>query len=401
MGLADIIIVSFILLAMVGVTLVYTKRDSQLSPYKPIILLGAMLWFVYGLFHVELTESLFSIKQADAVRHVRVGKELAFSMEYGQWGDVWRHAQKLGNKAFQAYLGVFYYITSTGGISTALVNVFLAFWGSLALVHMIICMTAPSCIPGLRLMLLIFMPSLVFWTTANIKEGIMFWCICNIFVASNPHRKKKGIAVIVLAIISIIVGAILRPHVILIWLAAIFGILMWRRGGKIWAVLLMFMTYPILLVLDQMTGFGMSVDGALDVMNRNAYHIQKITTSSGISSSATGSVMLFSGFAVLFLRPYPWEVISFAQMVTAIETWVVFLTIIFLWIKLGPKLRRKARQMLIVRISILVCLLFCVLFSRLSNIGLVARQRLQLLPAVIVLIAVPWLLLRQPKKDIQ
>lgn len=91
--------------------------------------------------------------------------------------------------------------------------------------------------------------------------------------------------------------------------------------------------------------------------------------------------------SVLF-RPYLWEASSPATVISAAEGAAVALIILFSWRRLlrwpGSAWRRP---ILIYALSYL--LMFVVAFSSIGNAGILARQRVQLLPLLFLALAVP------------
>ena len=83
------------------------------------------------------------------------------------------------------------------------------------------------------------------------------------------------------------------------------------------------------------------------------------------------------------------------------ETWAMFLGIAYMWWTMGPALRRKATRMPEVWIALLASIVFCVFFARIGNVGLMVRQRLHALPAVLTLLAIPWLLRQEAIAGLQ
>jgi hypothetical protein len=95
----------------------------------------------------------------------------------------------------------------------------------------------------------------------------------------------------------------------------------------------------------------------------------------------------YAALSVLF-RPFPWEAGNAQALATALEGLVLMAIFIFSLPRL-LRVPRFAVRAPYVTFALAYTGLFVLAFSAIGNFGLLARQRTQLLPFVLVLIAIP------------
>ena len=90
---------------------------------------------------------------------------------------------------------------------------------------------------------------------------------------------------------------------------------------------------------------------------------------------------------VLF-RPFPFEASNMQTLVASVECFALMVMFVRSW----PRLVRLPRLFVshsYVAFTIVYTLVFCWAFSNINNIGILTRERVQVLPFVLVLLAVP------------
>ena len=106
---------------------------------------------------------------------------------------------------------------------------------------------------------------------------------------------------------------------------------------------------------------------------------------SKIGYGSEGAIFFLSGFTSIFFRPFPWEIRSLRVLISSAETWAVTILLIYGWLRLTPFERKLALKTPAIQAAILVCMVFSVFFTYLPNEGLMVRQRVQMIPALLVL----------------
>lgn len=384
----DALIFLLVLLSIPVLVTVYMPPESPLRRHVPWVMLIAYLWLVYAVFHVGLTEHIFGLAQADAVGHRRIGLKIARNIELGRRG-YHPGGTTLGNSAFQLYLGVVYYLTGSRGLAPILLHMMFALWGSLQLAALLVSGHESRRVPGPLVALLLFTPSVVFWCTTNLKEGFMYWATCSVFSAAAPEGTGRGR--LPLLLLGTLVGGLFRPHMMIVWLAALLVVGLLRRGYRVYAVVAMVLIPVLTIALDRMTGFGMTVSGAVGYMETHYRNIAGGSGGSNIYFQGGRPMPIISGLATLFLRPFLWEVRSFAQAAASLEILLMTGMMAYLWLTIPAERRGEVLGAPAVRVALIVCLLFCIMLPWMGNEGLLVRQRVHAIAALLALIAVPWL----------
>lgn len=252
--------------------------------------------------------------------------------------------------------------------------------------------------------LIFFWPSVLFWPSAIGKEAWMILCLgLASWGAANVYRHlANGFPLLATGILG---SAMPRPHIAIVVLAAVaFGFVVAslfgagageRRGvnagfvtkvaGMVFILIAGALLAPkvaTFLQIDDVGGSGFS--DSLEAVQQRTSGGGSDFTSAEISSPLDYPWALVT---VLF-RPFPYEVASAATLISAVEG-------LLLLGLMAYSLRQVARiPALLVRNAYVAyaaafTFMFVYVFAFISNFGILARQRTQLLPFLFVLIALP------------
>jgi hypothetical protein len=113
----------------------------------------------------------------------------------------------------------------------------------------------------------------------------------------------------------------------------------------------------------------------------------RISDDAGPSVSLSPLGLPMAVVTVLF-RPFPFEASNLQNLVQSVECFALLVVFIRSW----PRLRQVPR--LFVRrpymaFTVVYTLLFCWAFSSINNMGILSRERVQVLPLVLVLLVIP------------
>lgn len=243
--------------------------------------------------------------------------------------------------------------------------------------------------------LLFFLPSLVYWPSSIGKDAWMaFGLGLAAYGMARLLARRHGAFVFITAGAWALVSV--RPHVaILLTIGLIVGYVLRR-------------TRPGLGTLSKAVGLVVVVAIAIIVAGRfqATFKLEDLTSESAetvLEGTAERTSMGGSEFSarpvrtpldlplatvtVLF-RPLPFEVRN-AQMAVAALEGVILLVLFF---RSGSRLRRVHREILstpYVAAAVSYTLAFIVAFSSIGNFGILVRQRVQVLPFLLVLLAIP------------
>lgn len=247
-------------------------------------------------------------------------------------------------------------------------------------------------------LLIFFWPSVVFWPSAIGKEA---WMIFSLGLASLGaallfRHRPGGIVVLALGITG---AAMPRPHIAIVVLAAaaigFFVAASFGGGGgavngfatRVLGVLFLLVAGALLapkvatfLNIDDVGGSGFS-DSLTETQRR---------TSQGGSAFAAPEINTpldypWALVTVLF-RPFPYEVSSFATLISALEG-LLLMGLMAISARRIARLPASLIQDAYVAYAAAFTFMFVYVFAFIGNFGILARQRVQLLPFLFVLIA--------------
>lgn len=244
--------------------------------------------------------------------------------------------------------------------------------------------------------LLFFLPSIAFWPSSIGKEawmtlglGLVAYGAATL-LAGRPSRAALAA--------GLAATGFVRPHVTLLAFAALAVAYLLRRSrrlpllgpvGKLVGVLAL--AGIGVFIVGQVEGFlgverldEQSVDAVLDETNeRSAQGSSEFT-----APDARDVVNLPWATVTVLFRPFPNEAHNGQALATALEgSFLLVLTA--LSFRRLPALPRDAWRNPYLIFAIAFALLFVIAFSNVANFGIIARQRVQILPFVVALLSVP------------
>jgi hypothetical protein len=380
-------------IALLSVTVpVLVNRYLSGPRFSPLVrrwaMAGGILWMLYAAFSELIADSFMGVPWMDAWYHDYWARQLLEGINRGDWNRFWDHFQT-GNHAYHCYITLLYYTGASIYTPTA-INGWLAFWAGLILAYHF---GAFCPFPKDRLFLLfwtVFCPSVLFWCTINLKESIMYWAVANVLAVSFVQKGKNYSAPrIVLTGVSILAGAMLRPHIVVGWILAVAGVNILQRGRRILAFGVLLCLPLVFVSMQRIVPVDTSQE-AQEIAERHFQTLQRIKDQgSKIASEEDKPVFFFSGFVSAFFRPFPWEVRSVRTVAGSLEVWTMTLLIFFAWYNLKRPERRFILRLPMIRVALLGVLWMCVLLSYYPNEGLMLRQRVQMIPGLLALAVLP------------
>jgi hypothetical protein len=140
-----------------------------------------------------------------------------------------------------------------------------------------------------------------------------------------------------------------------------------------------------------------SIQGSLTFAEQQGRVLGQVGGGSAIEYETSGPIFFVSGFVSLFFRPFPWQLGSLRMVLAFLDTWVTTALLLgsIIWM-IKPE-GRYSLKLPEVQVAILASILFCIFFSYLPNEGLMVRQRVQAVPALLTLVVLP----RWQRRDFQ
>lgn len=236
---------------------------------------------------------------------------------------------------------------------------------------------------------LFFFPSIVYWTATFGKDALMLMAIGLITYGVARRFDAKGWMTI---LVGFVLASVVRPHVGAFLSISLFvSYLMADLGQNRKIVGLKFLLFPLFLAVC--CGVVIYARSSLEVssledaqsMSDYSYKYNQVGGSAfGDSDNSMTSRLAQSPF--LMFRPFPWETNNGPAAIASCEGSLLLFLVVS---RRSPllKLVVKGRSIPLVAFTVSFFLIFSLVFSiSLSNFGLLARQRVMVLPLVLLLL---------------
>src|SRR3954464_165152 len=258
---------------------------------------------------------------------------LVFNVYHGG-ADVWGYVRKGTALAGQFYShgewSLLYPIWSNNFVLMATRDLFLLFWPSMILGMVGFSLLAfagqylayrgyeiayPNADRKLGAVVILLMPSVVFWSAAVGKDSLMMFflgLVLYAFARINRERAPKAVALLILGVAGTF---LVRPHVgVMVAVAVVLPYVLVKPRNGITGIATKVVLLPILFLIV----FYLAVGGANFVNVREASQLEPMLTkvvkanqdaaSSGFGP--TSVAMRIVGAPLMFFRPLPWEISS-------------------------------------------------------------------------------------------
>jgi hypothetical protein len=246
--------------------------------------------------------------------------------------------------------------------------------------------------------LLFFLPTLLFWPSSVGKDALMIGALGLAAAGFSATLSSYRVRNIVMAGAGLTLATLVRPHVGMLLLGSVFVAMVIGRGpkraGSRGRRLLFVGVISAVLVVGapraaQLIDVELSSDGIEDLIER-----QQTQTSQGgslVQGSAVRSLGQMPGAAIRVLfRPLPNEASSMEMLASSLEGMALILLTLALMPRMLRRLKTSIRNPWVV-VSMVYTVGFIVAFSTVLNLGILARQRAQVLPLFLALvIALGW-----------
>lgn len=298
------------------------------------------------------------------------------------------------------FTGVLYTVIGTSQVAGFVFYSWLAFWGQFFF-YRAFTAGVPEGRARSYARLLFFLPSMLFWPSSIGKEA---WMVFGLGIAAYGAAlvlSRATVRAVAITVLGVWLAAIVRPHVAGLFVLALVGASLLRRTSPELRQLA-----PVAKVLGVA---ALSVAAVYLVIRTNGFlQSQGIDTTDGVGgvlrgvgertgsggaeftpSPISGSLLHAPvGAVTVLFRPFIFEAHSVTALLSALEgTFLIGLFIArFRSVVAAVK---SIRTRPYVALCFAYCGLFIVAFSSFANFGLLARERTQLLPLLLVLFALP------------
>lgn len=376
-------------------------RRAAAAEHDPRI--AKLLWWAFGLKLLAAVPRYvvaFDLYDgsADANAYSRIGADLSRQFWNGDF-TVDLGKEVVGTGFIEILTGVVYSITGATTLGGFLVFSWMGFWG-LYLFHRAFARAVPDGDHWRYARLVLLLPSLLFWPSSIGKEawmcmglGVVAYGAARLLTAARGGLLLLGGGFGLLALV--------RPHVgALVAFAAFLAYVLRRppKGASIFAPIGKLAVVVILglglvySVAQLETFFGVD-DFNQEAVQTTFNEVRRNTGQGGsqfIEDTDTDlePTLLPSAFVNVLFRPFPWQATNAQALVAAAESAFLMALFVTSWRRIAA-----AAISILRRPYVAFCgaytLLFVFGFSAFSNAGILVRQRVQVLPFVLVLLCVP------------
>jgi hypothetical protein len=258
-------------------------------------------------------------------------------------------------------------------------------------------------------LLVLFLPSLLFWPSSIGKEALMLFCLGLVVYGGAlllaPRPKVRGVLIFGLGLGGL---SFVRPHIALmsvgaLGVAMVVGVLSGSvgqdgarlpsgRGRAIRLVALVAVLLAASFASTRVTDRFSDPDAAGGTSTQSTLAATTAQTQQGGSEFEPIAIMsptqLPLGIPSVLFRPFPWEAGSVNALIAAVEGLLLLGLFALSWRRIASFPRLAMRRPFLVFASAYV-VVFAIGFSFIANFGILARQRTQMLPMVLMLLALP------------
>lgn len=386
---------------LLDVAIIYRlARGRGGDPWLSRMLELALLARLFGTIARYSVSYVFYGGSTDAQRY-----NLYAAYQYRLWRDgllVWDPGGKQGTQWMEIITTAVYTVIGPSTLAAFFVFGSFAFWGTY-LMYRAFVLAIPDGDRQRFALLIFFLPSLLYWPSSIGKEAWLTF-----FVGVTAYGAARFFTSRSWGIVLLALGAagttLIRPHVAVLLFAALLVAQFFRpartqRGGFLakFAALGVFSLAAYVLASQSATFLGI-----------DDFSYQAVADSVGVAGeqasqggSAFTPVSLSSPFGIpiavvtVLFRPFPFETTNPAMLVQSTEG-LVLMILVVRWRPRIATCVTMVRSNPFVSFCVVYVGAFIIAFAGFGNFGILARQRVLMLPFFLVLLALPRVL---PARD--
>jgi hypothetical protein len=335
---------------------------------------------------------------ADAMAYHDYGERLAMSFRAGEFHT---GLESLSDTNFiRFFTGVLYTVTGPSIHAGFLLYAWLAFWGTFYM-YRAFTVAIPDGNKLSYARLLFFLPSMLYWPSSIGKEAWMLFALgLTAFGTARllTGRPWRGLAV---AGTGLYLAMLVRPHVAgIAGMGLVVAYLFARPPRRLGA------TGPVVKALALVALVGLAVlmlgktqsylldkgidpaEGVNSVLAESARRTGQGGSSFAAQSAVSSPVKLPLAAVTILFRPFLFEAHNAQVAVTALESTLLLCLTISRRRSVWQAIRHPRRRPYVAFVVVYMTA-FVFAFSTIANFGILARERTQLLPFFMVLLAIP------------
>jgi hypothetical protein len=255
-----------------------------------------------------------------------------------------------------------------------------------------------------------FFPTVCFWSSGLLKDSLTFGALGFLFSAiyNVMILQKNFVSSIIKAIIAVYILYVIKPYIMLAFIPALLLLIFTRWSDKVQSRQLKRLAFSLMIIVGLLGGallyVNLTSEGALgqykaevifDAIDRqrNVFETANVRDRSG-SNFDLGSespVLAFPlGVIASYFRPFLWEIRNPVMALSALESLLCSLLVIFLFVKVGFF---RAIKIVFSNPFTIFCLVFSLLFggavgTSTGNFGSLVRYKIPGLPFFLLLILI-------------
>jgi hypothetical protein len=325
----------------------------------------------------------------DAVAYHGKGQEVAGLLLAGQWSQInWR----VGTAAMDCLVG-FVYVPFGANIYGMYFISALFGLGGLVLFIRAFSISQPPLAAKNYAALLVFLPSFALWSSTMGKDSIVSLGLGMSSYGYAVWHGKKRVGALLHILAGIAIVGVIRPHIaFLVLMGALVTELVCKSGANdhagVGGRVLRFAVVAALLctlwpVARDFVGLRETTSDAALGVSRSIAEGNQVGGSAVEASSASSPLALVANFpagvAKVLFRPFPWEAHNFNSALAALEN-VLILFLVFRKARRMPGVLAGIRGQPYSCFCLVVSFALLVVLGPFTNLGLLSRERAQLLP---------------------
>ena len=386
------------LLVFVGTLIIRFVTRNDVRPLTTLMVTALLAKLAATFVRYFVTFELYGY--GDATTYDLRGLEIATAFHDGQLSVLDVVTLRQETQFIDDLTGLIYTIMGPSRLGGFLVFSFIGFLG-LILFHRAALIGIPEIAERRFALFLYFMPTLIFWPSSIGKEAVMLFALGLSAYGAARLLARRPVSLVPLAG-GLGLAYMIRPHVAFVVLVALAVALVFRRRQRstgpsfgpfgrvllvaalaVAAAFMLGQAVDRFLPVSESTGVG----GAGELLDQ----AESGTASGGsaIERQTPNSPLEYpqAVFSVLF-RPTVADVDSLGTALSAAETTLVLALLLLSWRRL-----KSVPTLMFRRPYLIFCLtyigIFAFAWSSFANLGALVRQRVQVWPFVLLLLALP------------
>jgi hypothetical protein len=400
MGVSSWVAITIVLVAIVAMVRAYLKREAD--PFVRRLVPIALAAKVLGTFaYYFVLENVYG--RGDVTGYINAGRRLAPAIRSGALPE---NALDPGTRFTEFLTGLLFSVVGSNVLIGYLVFSMLSFIGMVLLFHAFR-KAMPDGDHHRYALMVLLLPTMLFWPSTIGKDT---WVIFTLGIAAYGsarvlRREHFGYLLVTVGLVAM---AMVRPHMAALFAVSFMAAFLVRLGDASvkrsaagWAVGLALIgvgvSFALLNFSEEMgrseTGEDAPISERItadvdEIFDRTDQLTSRDAGGTYDSRPVRSPLDLLHAIVTVPLRPFPWEGHNYQAQIAGLEG----LLLLGLVLAALPRLTALPVRLMrtpYVMLATVYTLGFIVAFSNVGNFGILTRQRAQMVPMLLVLLALP------------